>query len=64
MNVRYLDWNRGLVFSSDDDQQQSGICDLQDIGGHVMKVPLIIFQILLFIYLEVLLEIKQIFGYF
>ncbi|KAF3431783.1 hypothetical protein FNV43_RR26519 [Rhamnella rubrinervis] len=52
MNVRYLDWNRGLAFSSDEDQQQSGICDLQDIGGHVMKVPLIIFQILLFIYLE------------
>ncbi|XP_015895702.3 uncharacterized protein LOC107429516 isoform X1 [Ziziphus jujuba] len=52
MNIRYLDWNRGLVISSDEDQQQSGICDLQDVGGHVMKIPFIIFQILLFIYLE------------
>lgn len=53
ITMRYLDWNRGLVISSEDDQNNSGICDLQDIGGHVMKVPLIIFQILLFMYLEV-----------
>ncbi|XP_010093398.2 uncharacterized protein LOC21405750 isoform X1 [Morus notabilis] len=52
ITMRYLDWNRGLVISSEDDQNNSGICDLQDIGGHVMKVPLIIFQILLFMYLE------------
>ncbi|PON75392.1 Transmembrane Fragile-X-F-associated protein [Parasponia andersonii] len=50
--VRYLDWNRGLVVSSDDDQHQTGLCDLQDIGGHIMKLPLIVFQILLFMYLE------------
>ncbi|KAL5553510.1 hypothetical protein UlMin_040911 [Ulmus minor] len=49
---RYLDWNRGLVISSDEDQNQIGICDLQDIGGHIMKIPLIIFQILLFMHLE------------
>lgn len=60
MNIRYPEWNRGLAFSSDEDQQQSGICDLQDIGGHVMKVPFIIFQILLFIYLEVIQELKYI----
>ena len=57
MSMRYLDWNRGLVISSDDDQQ-NGLCDLQDIGGHIMKVPLIVFQILLFMYLEVLLAVE------
>uniref|UniRef100_A0A2N9F5F0 Uncharacterized protein n=1 Tax=Fagus sylvatica TaxID=28930 RepID=A0A2N9F5F0_FAGSY len=47
MIIRYFDWNRGLVVSSDEDQHQSGLCNLQDIGGHVMKVPFIGFQILL-----------------
>ncbi|KAA8529215.1 hypothetical protein F0562_033986 [Nyssa sinensis] len=50
--IRYLDWNSGLVVSSDEDQHQSRICSLQDIGGHVMKIPLIGFQILLFMRLE------------
>ncbi|XP_052185597.1 uncharacterized protein LOC127797103 isoform X2 [Diospyros lotus] len=50
--IRYLDWNSGLVVSSDGDQQQSRICSLQDIGGHIMKVPFIGFQILLFMRLE------------
>ncbi len=53
MIIRYFDWNRGLVVSSDEDQHQSGLCNLQDIGGHVMKVPFIGFQILLFMRLEV-----------
>ncbi|XP_050131469.1 uncharacterized protein LOC126607788 [Malus sylvestris] len=52
MNVRYLDWNSGLVISSDEDQDETVVCSLQDIGGHIMKVPLIIFQILLFMHLE------------
>ncbi|TQD70759.1 hypothetical protein C1H46_043705 [Malus baccata] len=52
MNVRYLDWNSGLVVSSDDDQDETVACSLQDIGGHIMKIPLIIFQILLFMRLE------------
>ncbi|KAM1102451.1 hypothetical protein ACFX2I_011087 [Malus domestica] len=52
MNVRYLDWNSGLVVSSDDDQDETVVCSLQDIGGHIMKIPLIIFQILLFMRLE------------
>ncbi|XP_050241959.1 uncharacterized protein LOC126690866 isoform X2 [Quercus robur] len=52
MTFRYVDWNRGLVVSSDEDQHQSGMCNLQDIGGHVMKVPFIGFQILLFMRLE------------
>ncbi|GKV43906.1 hypothetical protein SLEP1_g51145 [Rubroshorea leprosula] len=53
MTIRYLDWNRGLVVSSDEDRQLNGrICNLQDIGGHVMKIPFISFQILLFMHLE------------
>jgi hypothetical protein len=53
MTSRYLDWNRGLVVSSDEDRHQRGMCNLQDIGGHVMKVPFVTFQILLFMRLEV-----------
>ncbi|KAK9277397.1 hypothetical protein L1049_006940 [Liquidambar formosana] len=52
LTIRYLDWNTGLVVSSDEDQQQSRICNLQDIGGHIMKIPVIGFQILLFMHLE------------
>ncbi|MBA0855959.1 hypothetical protein Goshw_021625 [Gossypium schwendimanii] len=53
MTIRYLDWNRGLVISSDEDSHQnSRICNLQDIGGHVMKIPFICFQIMLFMHLE------------
>lgn len=50
--IRYLDWNSGLIVSSEEDHQQSRICSLQDIGGHIMKIPLIGFQILLFMHLE------------
>ncbi|KAG5536240.1 hypothetical protein RHGRI_023879 [Rhododendron griersonianum] len=50
--IRYLDWNSGLVVSSDD-QSHDRICSLQDIGGHIMKVPIIGFQILLCMRLEV-----------
>ncbi|WCJ24607.1 Transmembrane Fragile-X-F-associated protein [Euphorbia peplus] len=51
--IRYIDWNRGLVISSDEDLQQSnGICNLQDVGGHFMKIPFIAFQIMLFMRLE------------
>lgn len=49
--IRYLDWNSGLVVSSDD-QSQDRVCSLQDIGGHIMKVPIIGFQILLCMRLE------------
>ncbi|KAJ8570113.1 hypothetical protein K7X08_006690 [Anisodus acutangulus] len=47
-SMRYLNWNNGFLASLDEDDQQSGICSLQDIGGHVMKIPLIFFQLLLF----------------
>lgn len=41
------------MISSDEDQRQTGMCNLQDVGGHIMKVPFIGFQILLFMRLEV-----------
>ncbi|XP_012478627.1 uncharacterized protein LOC105794150 isoform X2 [Gossypium raimondii] len=53
MTIRHLDWNRGLVISSDEDSHHnSRICNLQDIGGHVMKIPFFCFQIMLFMQLE------------
>ncbi|XP_050224018.1 uncharacterized protein LOC126673792 isoform X2 [Mercurialis annua] len=53
MTISYIDWNTGLIISSDDDRHQSGrLCNLQDIGGHFMKIPLIVFQIILFMRLE------------
>ncbi|XP_012082023.1 uncharacterized protein LOC105641975 isoform X3 [Jatropha curcas] len=53
MSIRYIEWNRGLVVSSDEDRHQSNrICNLQDIGGHFMKIPFIGFQIMLFMRLE------------
>ena len=51
--VRYLDWNSGLIVYPEQDQHQNRICGLQDIGGHIMKIPIIVFQILLCMYLEV-----------
>ncbi|KAL2243007.1 UNVERIFIED_CONTAM: hypothetical protein Sindi_0418700 [Sesamum indicum] len=49
--IRYLDWNSGLVVSSED-HSQDRMCGLQDIGGHIMKIPIIGFQILLCMRLE------------
>ncbi|KAK6148670.1 hypothetical protein DH2020_019582 [Rehmannia glutinosa] len=49
--IRYLDWNSGLVVSSED-QSQDRMCGLQDIGGHIMKIPIIGFQVLLCMKLE------------
>ncbi|XP_027329445.1 uncharacterized protein LOC113845928 isoform X8 [Abrus precatorius] len=50
--IRYLDWNSGLVVSSEENQRQGRMCSLQDIGGHFMKVPIIVFQVLLVMHLE------------
>ncbi|KAG2667324.1 hypothetical protein I3843_15G106000 [Carya illinoinensis] len=51
--IRYLDWHSGLVVSPEDDQQEEDrMCGLQDIGGHIMKIPVIGFQILLCMRLE------------
>ncbi|KAL2338297.1 hypothetical protein Fmac_012743 [Flemingia macrophylla] len=48
--IRYLDWNSGLVVSTEENQGR--MCSLQDIGGHFMKVPIIVFQVLLCMHLE------------
>ncbi|KAG4930226.1 hypothetical protein AAZX31_17G117600 [Glycine max] len=50
--ITYLDWNSGLVVSTDENQHQGRMCSLQDIGGHFMKVPIIVFQVLLCMHLE------------
>ncbi|XP_059454468.1 uncharacterized protein LOC132184744 isoform X2 [Corylus avellana] len=50
--IRYIDWTNGLVISPEEDQQQDRMCSLQDIGGHIMKIPIIGFQILLCMRLE------------
>ncbi|XVE64080.1 hypothetical protein DITRI_Ditri07aG0072500 [Diplodiscus trichospermus] len=50
--IRYLDWNSGLVVTPDEDQHQETICSLQDIGGHIMKIPIIGFQVILCMHLE------------
>ncbi|KAK6261287.1 hypothetical protein QUC31_007103 [Theobroma cacao] len=50
--IRYLDWNGGLVVTPEEDQQQDTICGVQDIGGHIMKIPIIGFQVLLCMRLE------------
>ncbi|XP_054809378.1 uncharacterized protein LOC129311250 [Prosopis cineraria] len=44
--VRYQDRGSSL------DWQQSGLCNLQNIGGHIMKILFIGFQILLILHLE------------
>ncbi|RZC74794.1 hypothetical protein C5167_050277 [Papaver somniferum] len=49
--VRF-DRNSGLLVTFEDDQYQDRMCGLQDIGGHIMKVPLVGFQILLCMRLE------------
>ncbi|XP_061362156.1 uncharacterized protein LOC133305917 isoform X2 [Gastrolobium bilobum] len=42
----------GLMVSSEENQHQERMCSLQDVGGHFMKVPVIVFQILLCMHLE------------
>ncbi|XP_072991152.1 uncharacterized protein [Typha latifolia] len=50
--IRYRDWDSGLILSSLEDHEQEKVCGLQDIGGHIMKIPFIIFQVLLCMRLE------------
>ncbi|KAL8261253.1 hypothetical protein R6Q59_025302 [Mikania micrantha] len=50
-NIRYLDWNGALLVSSNtisDDR----LCRFQYIGGHITKIPIIVFQVLLCMRLE------------
>jgi hypothetical protein len=53
--IRYHDWESGLVLPSLEDHEQENLCGLPDIGGHIMKVPLVAFQVLLCMQLEVCL---------
>ncbi|XP_057951753.1 uncharacterized protein LOC131146288 isoform X2 [Malania oleifera] len=48
----YFDWSGGLLVSSEEDHQQDRMCGLQDIGGHIIKIPVIGFQVLLCMRLE------------
>ncbi|XVF12338.1 hypothetical protein REPUB_Repub08aG0107800 [Reevesia pubescens] len=50
--IRYLDWSSGLVVTPEEDHHQDTMCGLQDIGGHIMKIPIIGFQVLLCMHLE------------
>ncbi|KAB5524747.1 hypothetical protein DKX38_022496 [Salix brachista] len=52
MMIRYLDWNGGLMVPPEENQHQERMCGLQDVGGHIMKIPLIGFQVLLCMHLE------------
>ncbi|GLT76515.1 hypothetical protein SLA2020_481680 [Shorea laevis] len=47
--IGYIDWNNCLAVTP---QHQDRMCGLQDIGGHIMKVPIIGFQVLLCMHLE------------
>ncbi|KAK6921125.1 Transmembrane Fragile-X-F-associated protein, partial [Dillenia turbinata] len=49
--IRYLDWNSGLVVNVEEDHQDRA-CGQQDIGGHIMKIPIVGFQVLLCMRLE------------
>lgn len=51
--IRYLDWNSGLVVAAEEDGNQDRLCGLQDIGGHLLKIPVIVFQVGLCMHLEV-----------
>ncbi|KMZ68530.1 Baculoviral IAP repeat-containing protein [Zostera marina] len=51
MPITYRDWNSGLMISVEDKSQYQ-LCTLEDIGGHIIKIPIIAFQILLFMHLE------------
>ncbi|KAK8921940.1 hypothetical protein KSP39_PZI020649 [Platanthera zijinensis] len=50
--IRHHDWSSGLMHPSTEDQGHESLCGLPDIGGHIMKIPLVVFQILLCMKLE------------
>ncbi|CAH9104632.1 unnamed protein product [Cuscuta epithymum] len=47
-SVRYSSQRNSLLPSLDDDFEESRICSLQEIGGHIMKVLLVGFELVLF----------------
>ncbi|CAN6478550.1 unnamed protein product [Victoria cruziana] len=51
-STQHLDCNSGLMVSSEEDDNEHHMCGTQVIGGHVMKIPLIAFQVFLCMHLE------------
>lgn len=52
-SIRSYTWSNGVLVLPDEENQENTMCSMQDIGGHIMKIPLIGFQVILFMYLEV-----------
>ncbi|KAL6538901.1 hypothetical protein OROMI_025227 [Orobanche minor] len=53
-SFRHHSSNNGFLISSEEGNQDNNrMCNLQDIGGHIMKIPFVGFQVMLFMYLEV-----------
>ncbi|XP_022725063.1 uncharacterized protein LOC111281629 isoform X3 [Durio zibethinus] len=50
--IGYIDWNSGLAGMPEEDQHLDTTCSLQEVGGHIMKIPIIGFQVLLCMHLE------------
>ncbi|KAF3792577.1 RING finger protein B [Nymphaea thermarum] len=50
--TRQLDWTSGFVVSSEEDENEHHMCGTQDVGGHVMKISLIAFEVFLCMHLE------------
>lgn len=55
--TRQLDWTSGLMVSSEEDENEHHMCGTQNVGGHVMKIPLIAFEVFLCMHLEVLVHL-------
>ncbi|KAG8062276.1 hypothetical protein GUJ93_ZPchr0003g17964 [Zizania palustris] len=45
--IQYRDWESGLLLPSLEDHEPERLCGLPDIGGHLMKIPLVVFQVML-----------------
>lgn len=43
----------GSTSRTDEDDSADGMCGRQDLGGHLLKIPILLFQILLCMKLEV-----------
>ncbi|KAG8062273.1 hypothetical protein GUJ93_ZPchr0003g16514 [Zizania palustris] len=50
--IQYRDWESGLLLPSLEDHEPERLCGLPDIGGHLMKIPLVVFQVMLCMRLE------------
>lgn len=52
------------VGEANGEESEEGLCGLENIGGHFMKVPVILFQILLCMKLEVVFYVHFFFVFF